>query len=157
MTKESRRQTLSRPHILTRAVFILGALLTLSNLASIFDTWFHASSAPAPFTRQIPYPVSGTTLFGRQINATQCAYYSTKFARSNYTGLPDIDQLCGLVLPDKDAFDLSYSQGLQTLSNTSTTTRVAFTQDRHAIMVPVDWPQTSYIADTIGVQSSCER
>lgn len=102
--------------------------------------------------------MSDATFFGQQINETQCAYYANKFAGSTDTDVPDTNQLCGLIFPDTIMDDLSYASGLLTLSNTSSVTRVAFTQDRHAIMVAPDWPQLpSYTASTIGLHASCQR
>lgn len=102
--------------------------------------------------------MSSATQFGQQINETQCAFYANQFAGSTDAQVPDTDQLCGLIFPDAIMDDLSYAPGVQTLSNTSSITRVAFTQDRHAIMIPAVLPPSlSYTATTIGLHSSCQR
>ncbi|KAG8887515.1 hypothetical protein FRB98_009478 [Tulasnella sp. 332] len=153
----NKRKRLPVPHILAHALLVVALLLTFSSLASGFDTWLHVSSSANIIEVFHPRPLSDVTLFGKQINETQCAYYATNPAGVTDPVHPDLPQLCGLYIPG--AIDDLYSaaEGLRTLYNASESNRVAFTQDRHAILVPASFPSdVQYTASTVGVLSTCQ-
>ncbi|KAG8886932.1 hypothetical protein FRB98_000760 [Tulasnella sp. 332] len=151
-----KHQRIPVPPTLTHALLILGLLLTLSNLALVFDTWLHTSSSAKTVELLHPHPVSDATLFGKQINETLCAYYATNPAGATDPLHPDLPQLCGLYVPGLTDDSYSIPEGLLTLSNSSKWNRVAFTQDRHAILIPTSLPSdVQYVANTVGVFSAC--
>ncbi|KAG8867772.1 hypothetical protein FRB97_002957, partial [Tulasnella sp. 331] len=154
--KQRKRTRLTVPQILAHALLVLGLLLTFSNLASVFDTWLHISSSAKSVEQLYPRPFSDTTLFGKQINETQCAYYATNPAGVTDPVHPDLPQLCGLYIPGVADDVYSAPEGLRAVYNSSESNRVAFTEDRHAILVPASFPaDVQYIASTVGVFSTC--
>ncbi|KAG8849139.1 hypothetical protein FRB96_000925 [Tulasnella sp. 330] len=153
----NKRKRLPVPHILAHALLVVALLLTFSSLASGFDTWLHVSSSANIIEVFHPRPLSDVTLFGKQINETQCAYYATNPAGVTDPVHPDLPQLCGLYVPGAINDLYSAAEGLRTLYNTSESNRVAFTQDRHAILVPASFPSdVQYTASTVGVLSTCQ-
>lgn len=145
-----RRSRLRSPSILTQAIFLLGLLLVVSNVIAIFDTYLHVSARAVLFTETTPFttPVS----FGRQINETQCAQHAALGALATF-------QTCGLDDGGSAGGILAMAKGLQTLSNSSNTDKVVYTQDQHAIMVPSSLNLTadvSYSATTYGIQTTCQ-
>ncbi|KAG8873858.1 hypothetical protein FRB97_006379, partial [Tulasnella sp. 331] len=153
----NKRKRLPVPHILAHALLVVALLLTFSSLASGFDTWLHVSSSANIIEVFHPRPLSDVTLFGKQINETQCAYYATNPAGVTDPVHPDLPQLCGLYVPGAINDLYSAAEGLRTLYNASESNRVAFTQDRHAILVPASFPSdVQYTASTVGVLSTCQ-
>lgn len=137
LTKDSKRHSLPTPRLLNRAVLVLGVLLTLSTLTSIFDTLMHASSEAVPLTQTFPY--TGQALFGKQLSENPCTPSTTSSGTS----------LCGAA-----------PEGFRTLSNSSTSNRVVFTDDQHAIIVPATLPSKlniTYEAATVGLKATCQR
>ncbi|KAG8844795.1 hypothetical protein FRB96_002823 [Tulasnella sp. 330] len=155
--RSTRRKRLPTPHILAHALLVLALLLTFSSLASVFDTWLHVSSSAKNVELFHPHPPSDATLFGKQINETQCVYYATNPAEVTDPLHPDLPELCGLYIPGVADDVYSAPEGIWTVFNSSESSRVVFTQDRHAILVPASFPSdVQYIASTVGVFSDCQ-
>lgn len=160
LTKDSKRHILSPPRLLTRAISTLGILLTLSYLTSAFDIWLHASSEAHIISTSKPQTLSNDTLFGKQINETRCSYYAELWADEPY------NQLCGLMtnFTHRDVAagvwpndQMSISEAARTLTNTSESNMIAFTDQQEAILVP-SYISTnmSFDATTVGVRTTCQ-
>ncbi|KAG9011455.1 hypothetical protein FRB94_008286 [Tulasnella sp. JGI-2019a] len=156
VTKESKAQTLSSPHILRRAVSVLGTLLFFSYAIHLLDTWLHVSSRAAFFTSTTPYPSSLRSDFGRQVNMTRCTADSAPYDDSTQA---TYNSVCGLVIGGQIQFQASVPEGLRTLSNSSTSNKVALADDATAMLVPsyvIPSDNVRYSALTVGVLSSCQ-
>lgn len=152
------RHRLAVPRLFRRALIKIGALLFLSNLASVFDIWFHGSSSAVSRFEQSQLPLSTATQFGKQINETRCAYYASDPTEKTDPQNPDMNLLCGLYTVDAGGDLESVPEELRTRSNSSEVNSVVFTNDQHAILAPaILSPDTTYTATTVGVQSYCER
>ena len=139
--------------MLSQSIFLLGLFLVSSYAVAAFDTWLHLSSSAISITQLHPLS-SSVRAYGKQINETQCAESYTK------NQMPLTQSLCELVSDNDDAFGFSAPEGLRTVSNSSDSNQVAYTDDQHAILVPSSLdinPNISYSASTYGVQTSCER
>ena len=144
----------SVPRILRRSISVIGLILLLSCLTSLFDTWLHVASTNEVVRFEEPYS-SSDFLFGKTINETRCAYYSAK----DPANLDPMSSLCGLFQTSSlSSYDLSASinEATLTLGNASESNFVQLTDDQHAILVPAAIPaQVAYNASTIGVKSQC--
>ncbi|KAF7982208.1 hypothetical protein HWV62_29392 [Athelia sp. TMB] len=138
VTKESKRQSLPWPPLLGRAVTVIGLLLVISNGITLLDTWLHASSRAILITRTSPYASPSTANFGKAINETQCAEHT-------FSSPSEVGETCGLVSGSNGAALVGPGMGLQTLSNSSQTNSVVFTDDQYAIMVPSSLPNDTLL------------
>lgn len=117
-TKESKRQPLAAPHMLTKTIFILGGLVGTSYGIILLDTWLHISSRAAYVTRTSQYSSTALDTYGRALNETRCSSFDD-MGRSD--SLPaNFTNLCGLYMETGDThFIYSAPEGLRTLSNAS--------------------------------------
>ncbi len=145
----------SPPAFVSRSVYALGSLLLLSNLGAVFDIWFHVTSKPSVFSTNTPASKYGGMMLGKEINETRCASYLSSAEFDNTTR-----ELCGMSAATGAVFTQAVAEAQRTWAGTSTSSRVAMTLDTEetAILVPHLIPaNSSYIANTLGVYSTCAR
>ena len=143
--------------VASESTYLLGSLLLLVNSAAITDNWFHLSSSTFPTNEYREYQPSNQTLFGRQLDSQRCSQYA-----SSGPGYPSnetaVRQLCGILTDEGAVSSSAIAEAQQVWANISGTTRIAMTQDQHAILVPANLPgELRYRAVTVGVKTTCER
>ncbi|KAF8996043.1 hypothetical protein BDQ17DRAFT_963865 [Cyathus striatus] len=138
------------PPILRRSTLLLFTFLVNAYLISGSDAWLHVTSKAVVVESLYPYLASEP--FGRAINNTRCEEAQTIETLSSFYA-PSCGQLSG----GSGGDGLAMMPGLRTLSNSSSTHRIAFADDQTAIVVPFAIPSNiSYTANSLGIKSSCK-